>query len=993
MKPSVGLTVAVVIVAAVGAVVYLKVRRADPEDLLRRAYEESRPFAARWPGADHTPMRQVRSATSGAASAIGTIDRPRALLEAEAALGQPDLSTVTGLRRKSGLDLLSGRWDDAVVALERARDQDPENEAVWLELANAYLTRGDRTERPLDYALAMDWYARLLDKQPKSAEALFNLAYTFERFHLWLDARDAWARYQKEDTGSNGWAAEARERQQFAELMIEGRQKMRARITKDPAAYVAMRDEDSDSDVQLNVALEEWLPLRGSQPEARAALDKLARLQKARHQDGWLAAYLSTSRDVELDSAVRAMVKASRLGDGGAGGEASARALQLAARTGNRAALVRARVEEAYAFQWKRDVANCTNAADAAIRDAERAGYQWIYWQARMQKTICAAIGGQRSKSVEESAGGSEGVQKSGYKSLAYRWAGLDLARRRASGSVLSTWRSGLDGMAEFWRAPYENFRLVQYPYELSRAATELSLAHTGYFLQRAAAQGYVDTGRDRLEAGQRTQLAVAALRLGNVSEYERQSKRAEELLERLDEDAAVRSIRAYARVTRAEAELRAGRASKALGELDSWQPEASLEFDYWRMRGEAEAASGAWDKARTSLERAAADHQRQMSARLAPADRFEAHNRALPVHRLLLDTLWRLGKAKDGVAQWEAFQGEMVNSHRKGIASEMRAATLVAWVMHGDQVYSWIGDDRGSRERRLTVKATQLRRAIRDLARGCADRRTPVGVLESHAQVIRQSLVDPWRAHLEPGRVLVIEAEGDLAGIPWAFVLGPDTPLVMMDGLEHWRSDSDEGVTARSEALVLAAPKLPAELRTMFPPLEAAHDEGIEVARRFERSRLYEGKDATFANLAKEAATAEVFHFAGHGFLNAGNGGLMLAPGEALEARRLRSVAWPRCRLAVLSGCTTGAGEQQGAVNPESLARALLDAGVRRVIASRWAVDSQSTRELFKAFYGKAAGGDSPSRALAKASADIRRRADYAHPYYWAGFQLYGQP
>jgi CHAT domain-containing protein len=79
------------------------------------------------------------------------------------------------------------------------------------------------------------------------------------------------------------------------------------------------------------------------------------------------------------------------------------------------------------------------------------------------------------------------------------------------------------------------------------------------------------------------------------------------------------------------------------------------------------------------------------------------------------------------------------------------------------------------------------------------------------------------------------------------------------------------------------------------------------------------------------------------------------------------------------------------GAVNPDSLVRALLDAGVRNVVAAPWSVDSETTSELFGEFYGLLSSSGSALAALRQSCLRISRRPGAEHPYFWSGFQIYG--
>jgi len=200
------------------------------------------------------------------------------------------------------------------------------------------------------------------------------------------------------------------------------------------------------------------------------------------------------------------------------------------------------------------------------------------------------------------------------------------------------------------------------------------------------------------------------------------------------------------------------------------------------------------------------------------------------------------------------------------------------------------------------------------------------------------------------------------------------------------------------TRALVIANPALSGDMARGFPPLPHAEAESQSVAKRFPSTLVLTGAEATIENLERQRARVELLHFAGHGFSNAGNGGLLLAAKEdgdlgadVLDARRLAGQDWTKCRLAVLSACSAGTGEAQGPVNPESLVRRLLWAGVARVVASRWNVDSQSGAELMDGYYAALAAGADVSAALRQATSAVRQKPATQHPYYWAGFQVFG--
>lgn len=53
--------------------------------------------------------------------------------------------------------------------------------------------------------------------------------------------------------------------------------------------------------------------------------------------------------------------------------------------------------------------------------------------------------------------------------------------------------------------------------------------------------------------------------------------------------------------------------------------------------------------------------------------------------------------------------------------------------------------------------------------------------------------------------------------------------------------------------------------------------------------------------------------------------------------------------------------------------------------------MDSEATRVLMGAFYRHVLAGESVPVSLAAAEAEVGRAAEWRHPYYWAGFEVFG--
>ena len=213
------------------------------------------------------------------------------------------------------------------------------------------------------------------------------------------------------------------------------------------------------------------------------------------------------------------------------------------------------------------------------------------------------------------------------------------------------------------------------------------------------------------------------------------------------------------------------------------------------------------------------------------------------------------------------------------------------------------------------------------------------------------------------------------------------------------------------SDALVAGNPIMPT-VRTLegamrsLPPLPGAAIEADLVSRRLGGVPLT-GAAASEAEIRRRLPSADVVHLATHGFaysaesqarrsfvaLASGNGqdGL-LTVGELLDDPSLRLHA----ELVVLSACQTGLGDLKQAEGTIGLQRAVLARGARSVLVSLWSVSDEATLMLMDRFYAHWIGdSDQPTKAeaLHRAQAEVRAKPQFAHPRYWAAFQLVGAP
>ena len=96
-----------------------------------------------------------------------------------------------------------------------------------------------------------------------------------------------------------------------------------------------------------------------------------------------------------------------------------------------------------------------------------------------------------------------------------------------------------------------------------------------------------------------------------------------------------------------------------------------------------------------------------------------------------------------------------------------------------------------------------------------------------------------------------------------------------------------------------------------------------------------------------------------------------------------------------VLSACETALGHDMGGEGLMGLTRSFQVAGARSVLATLWRVEDRATAVFMGHFYGYLQKGHPKDHALQYAQQAMMRHygqgRHWAHPLYWAGFQLFG--
>jgi CHAT domain-containing protein len=117
----------------------------------------------------------------------------------------------------------------------------------------------------------------------------------------------------------------------------------------------------------------------------------------------------------------------------------------------------------------------------------------------------------------------------------------------------------------------------------------------------------------------------------------------------------------------------------------------------------------------------------------------------------------------------------------------------------------------------------------------------------------------------------------------------------------------------------------------------------------------------------------------------------LLLADG-AMSVASLATVPL-RGALLVLSACSSASGEARSGEGEIGLLGWPYAAGARGAVAALWSVNQQATMDLMGQFHAIRAEGYDEVEAMRAARATLASSANYAHPFYWAGFGVFSAP
>jgi CHAT domain-containing protein/Tfp pilus assembly protein PilF len=330
-------------------------------------------------------------------------------------------------------------------------------------------------------------------------------------------------------------------------------------------------------------------------------------------------------------------------------------------------------------------------------------------------------------------------------------------------------------------------------------------------------------------------------------------------------------------------------------------------------------------------------------------------------------------------------------------------SVALLEYVVLDDEAYLFVLAREGGRVRLDAYPLGLGRRALEESARRMRERMAGRDLaFGDDARALYERLLAPARTRLAGKTHLVVVPDGALWEVPFQALRDPaGRYLIESAAVSYAPSLTVLRETLRPRAAREGPPSLLAMGKADFGERQAR-----EIADLYEPARraLYLGPEAREDRFKTEAPRYSILHLAAHGELDEASplySHVVLSPGtsgssedgllEAWEMMDLRLTA----DLLILSACESGRGRIAPGEGIVGTMWAAFVAGSRALLVSQWKVEATSTTELMIAFHRGLAAGTGASKAglLRQASLEVLRQPRYAHPFYWAGFVLVGNP
>ncbi|HEV7486703.1 MAG TPA: CHAT domain-containing protein [Thermoanaerobaculia bacterium] len=318
--------------------------------------------------------------------------------------------------------------------------------------------------------------------------------------------------------------------------------------------------------------------------------------------------------------------------------------------------------------------------------------------------------------------------------------------------------------------------------------------------------------------------------------------------------------------------------------------------------------------------------------------------------------------------------------------------AAIVEYVPFRDRLVILVARRDGVHVFEQHVSRAELERDAAMFSAAVAD-----GSPQAHglAAVLHRKLIEPIESELTGREMLVVIPGASLASLPFAalenssgaFLVERYTLVTAPSAAVYQRlsiRNVPPGATRR--LLVVANPITDSNSE----PLPETEREAKTIAAIYQRPSVLLRENATAAAFCRDAANADVIHFATHGVapMSGRMKPALLLAGSRLDSGQIEALRLPHTSVALLAACSSARGpiRSEGTI---SVSRAFLVAGVPSVIATLWSIDDAEAARFFPVVHKYLVRGISPARSLRDAQVDAIRNGVPAS--LWAAVQCIG--
>jgi len=311
----------------------------------------------------------------------------------------------------------------------------------------------------------------------------------------------------------------------------------------------------------------------------------------------------------------------------------------------------------------------------------------------------------------------------------------------------------------------------------------------------------------------------------------------------------------------------------------------------------------------------------------------------------------------------------------------------MIAWVVRADGLQ---GFTLPIKRRDMTLAVTDFRNAI---IRGRPQALTYGAKLDA-------LLIQP--IGVRPNERLVIVPNGSLHYMPFQALRDPQGFLIQRHALALAPSASVAVQLVRrqqriaSNLVAFGNPRIAPEF-----DLPGAEAEVRAIGPLFARNETFVRGDVTRKAFSDNAPEGRIVHVATHAqadTIDPLHSRVLFAPAtqpadgpDPMLAEDIYNLKFDSVALVTLSACETALGRIARGDEIMGFTRAFFYAGASALLVSMWPVADESTALTMRTFYGSLTKGEEAIDAMRDAQLAVLSNSRFAHPFYWAPFDLMG--